>query len=148
MKTLVAAAALTLCAGAAHACPDFSYSGYGISASGSQLYSASTYQVIAGGSSDLAACGFSGYGFVAVAPDFELYYSQDGAYDLTFRLNTACDSILLINDPNGNWWWDDDSNGNLDASINVGRGVDGTYDIWVGTVGAGTCDASITFETF
>ena len=148
MKTLLTAAALTLAAGAAHACPDYAYSGYGISGSGSQLYSASTYQVVAGGNINLANCGQPGYGYVAAAPDFELYYSQDGGYELTFRLNTNCDSILLINDPNGNWWWDDDSNGNLDAMINVGRGVSGTYDIWVGTVNPSSCDASITFETF
>ena len=148
MKTLITAAALSLVAGAVHACPNFAGNGYIVETSGSQLYSPQSYQMVAGGSEDLSLCGQPGFGYVAYDPDFLLYYVQDGSYTLTFRAESNCDATLLIRDPYGNWFFDDDTAGNLNPLVNVGYGVDGAYSVWVGTVAPNTCGANIIFETF
>ena len=67
---------------------------------------------------------------------------------MEFRLDSKCDTILLINDTSGAWHHDDDSNGNLNAKIRLPKARDGIYDIWAGTLSADTCDATLTIETF
>jgi hypothetical protein len=83
------------------------------------------------------------------APDFTLSFSGNSSgRALEFRLDTECDSILLINDANGNWHYDDDSNGSLDAKIRLNKAANGSYDVWVGTRYSGTCSATLIAETF
>jgi hypothetical protein len=134
----------------AQACPDVSQNGISVSFTSDDLYSAKNQKVIAGGSVDLAGCpSLPGYGFVTIAPDFTMTFSGNSVgRALEFRLNTECDSILLINDANGNWHYDDDSNGGLDAKIRLAKAANGTYDIWIGTRYTGNCNATLTFETF
>ncbi len=139
--------------GAAIACPQIDLDGSELVYSGKDLYQARSFDVTAGGSEDVSRCGIrnntSGKpeGFVAEAPDFELLFSGDG-YELEFRVESECDSVLLINTGSGNWYWDDDDNGNLDAKIRLGRASDGWYDIWIGTIGRDTCNARLILETF
>ncbi|MDP2127792.1 MAG: hypothetical protein Q8K97_10470, partial [Pseudohongiella sp.] len=68
--------------------------------------------------------------------------------ELEFRLDTECDSVLMINDASGNWHYDDDTNGSLDAQIRLPKAANGIYDIWVGTRYSGTCNATLILETF
>jgi hypothetical protein len=114
------------------------------------LYSAQELVVFAGGTADLGACSdLPGYGFVAADPDFTLDFSAEGAgRALEFRVDSRCDSVLLINDPQGNWHWDDDSNGDSDALLRFGDADSGRWDIWVGAYGADGCSATLTLETF
>ena len=82
-------------------------------------------------------------------PDYKLEFSGNSAgRELEFRLDSACDTVLLLNDTNGTWHHDDDSNGNLDAKIRLPKASNGVYDIWVGTLNADNCDATLTIETF
>lgn len=139
--------------GAAIACPEVNEDGTELRYSGKDLYTARSFKVTAGGGQDLSRCGIinntSGApeGFVAEAPDFELLFTGNG-YELEFRVESECDSVLLINTGSGNWYWDDDDNGNLDAKIRLGRASDGWYDIWIGTIGSDTCNARLILETF
>ncbi len=77
--------------------------------------------------------GCPGGGWFANAPDFRIFY-QAGGYPLTFytRAPGGQDVMLLINDPNGNWYCNDDTDG-LDAAIRFGRPSSGQYDAWIGT---------------
>lgn len=155
-KTILTAAFLVLSAAAAAACPSVGLSGATINASASQLYSAQNYNVVAGGSSDLGYCNIRTYngvlpaGWVAQAPDFELNYRKDANYSLEFRVVSNCDSVLLINDGEGDWFFDDDSNSRSanDALLRINNPAAGTYDIWVGTFGPQTCSAQLQIETF
>lgn len=156
LKTLLAATAMTFIAGAAYACPNIGFSGPTINASATQLYSAQNYNVTAGGSSDVSRCGIRTYngvsptGWVAQSPDFELNYYKDANYSLELRVVSNCDSVLLINDGDGDWFFDDDSNGNSanDALLRINNPASGTYDIWIGTFGPQTCTAQLQIETY
>lgn len=148
LSALATLAAVTV-AGAASACPD--YSEWGVSsytATGSSLYTPTTFGVRAGGSNSLRSCGFSGEGYVISAPDFTFDLSGMSGYALEVRVVSDCDAVLLVNAPDSNWYYDDDSNGNLDPSIWLSSVGSGYLDVWVGTYNGAYCDAEVTLETF
>jgi hypothetical protein len=87
-------------------------------------------ELLAGGAVDIASLGY--YGYVADAPDFDLYYTS-GPYRLTIKVESAAsDTVLLVNAPDGSWHFNDDTNG-LNPAISFNKPMDGLYDIWVGT---------------
>ncbi|MNQ42811.1 hypothetical protein D3C85_565200 [compost metagenome] len=101
--------------------------------------------VTAGGSIDAyadtplpAAC----VGNVAEAPDFEVTY-EAGRLPLVFRTLSSVDTTLIINGPDGTWSCDDDSYGDGDAQVRFDKPRSGTYDVWIGTFGGGTADATL-----
>lgn len=146
-------AAITMVPGIAFACPEINLSGTELRYSGQTLYEPHSFNVVAGGSENLVKCGIRNLtsgrpeGFVARAPDFELLFQGNG-FELEFRVESECDSVLLINTGAANWYWDDDDNGNLDAKIRLTRASDGWYDIWIGTIGSDNCNARLILETF
>ena len=148
-KTVDPAPAAVKSKGAA-ACPDFNLAGRDLFYSSDDLYSPQTFEVVAGGPVDLGLCSeLPGQGYVMDAPDFKLNFSgNSAARELEIRVDSNCDSILLLNDTSGTWHHDDDSNGSLDAKIRLPKAVNGVYDIWVGTLTTDTCDATLTLETF
>ena len=91
----------------------------------------------AGGSYNLAQCfpGYSWYGYAAAAPDFDLYY-YGGGYDLTFEVESQYDTILLINAPDGLWYYADDVYG-YNPAMTFYNAQSGLYDVWVGTYDPG-----------
>ncbi len=74
-----------------------------------------------------------GGGYVANAPDYRLNY-RAGGYALSFYVRAPGDTLLLINDPQGRWFCNDDYSG-LDPALRFGNPASGQYDIWVGTYG-------------
>jgi hypothetical protein len=87
----------------------------------------------AGGQFDLSNCLDGAVGWAAAAPDFDLYYHTNGTNTLTITVQANTDTLLLINDPAGEWWFDDDSGGGDNPSISLPKAADGLYDIWIGT---------------
>ncbi|HVG49047.1 MAG TPA: peptidase S1, partial [Rubellimicrobium sp.] len=112
MKTLVAAAvALAALAAPALACPNWQASAsFGqINLSAGFMPDPYVRNITAGGSYDLAGC-FGSYGWggsVASKPDFDLYWNGSSA-QLTIAVNTHADAVLLINAPDGQWYYSDD----------------------------------------
>ncbi|MBS9716568.1 hypothetical protein ACFFUT_16220 [Pseudohalocynthiibacter aestuariivivens] len=144
-------------AGVANACPDFQLWGnerYDLTAQ--QLYSPQGFRVVAGGNNNLAACrikarNFRGAmpGYVTTAPDFSMTVRGRSGFQLEFRVVSNCDATLLINTASGNWYFDDDDNGNADPKIRLTRpAADGIYDVWIGTFDGSSCDAVLYMETF
>jgi len=149
MKLFAAAAIAAFSAtGAAYACPDSSAWGATYSATGSDLYIPQSYFVTAGGSNSLTACGFVETGYVTSAPDFTFDLSRMQGYRLEVRVVSDCDAALLVNGPNGSWYYDDDSNGNSDPRINLSSVRSGYLDVWVGTYNGAYCNATLTLESF
>jgi hypothetical protein len=71
--------------------------------------------------------------WVAKAPDFKLFY-EAGTFPLSIHVESAADTTLLINLPDGSWVADDDSGGMLNPLIRFAKPQTGRYDIWVGTI--------------
>jgi len=93
--------------------------------------------IVAGGDVDAAAAlGGPCLGYVATAPDFRLNYTA-GQYNLRIFFTGESDTTLVINAPDGQWYCDDDSGGNLHPMIDFTPPLDGQYDIWVGSYEAG-----------
>jgi hypothetical protein len=135
--------------GAAMACPD--YTAWGASSytyTGDGLWNARSFGVTAGGDYSIAHCGFGDSGFVTSAPDFTFDLRGMAGYALDIRVVSACDAVLLVNSADTRWFYDDDSNGNLDPRIYLTNTVDGYLDVWVGTLGGDYCDATVTLETY
>lgn len=132
------------------ACPDYAKSGERQDFSAEDAYAAKTYSVEAGGNIDLSACAkIPGEGWVMEAPDFTFKLTANPKNRaIEFKINSKCDSVLLVNTPTSKWLFDDDSNGALDPKLRISAATTGYYDIWVGNIEKGVCDATLKVETF
>jgi hypothetical protein len=81
-------------------------------------------------------------GSIARAPDYQITYTA-GRQPLIVRTESATDTTLVINDPDGVWHCDDDSRGEGNAEVHLDKPSAGVYDIWVGTFGGGTAAATL-----
>ena len=134
---------------AALACPNPNQNGQMLTYTGQQLWAPQTHGVTAGGSQNLSNCpGVPGHGRVTSSPDFTLNLTANPQnYALEFRLTAQCDTVLLVNAANGQWYFNDDTNG-LNPAIRMSGAPSGQYDIWVGTLGPATCNARLIVESF
>jgi hypothetical protein len=131
------------------ACPDINRPAQqAVSTTGQDLYSPNVYSVIAGGDQQLTACGFQFSGQVISSPDFEFQLDGLEAYNrLNIRVESSCDTVLLVSDSRGAWLYNDDSIG-LNPSVDIQSPSSGIYDVWVGTYGSSNCQSSLILETF
>jgi hypothetical protein len=139
--------------GEAEACPDYNQSGEAYRATGADLYTPRSFNVVAGGSNTISGCRIrpqtdQGDGWVASSPDFTFDLSGMDRYRLVVSAVSKCDTVLLINTGKANWYFDDDDGGNMDPQISLTRPSNGWLDVWVGTYDAPNCDAVLTLETF
>ena len=149
---LVSTVAFFSFTGAAYACPDYSLWGTETyTASGDELYSARSFNIVAGGENFLPDCGFQNndVGHFTTAPDFSFDLSNMNSFQtLVISVQSACDSALLINTDSTHWFYDDDSNGASDPRLDITSVGDGILDVWIGTFDGAYCDAVLTLETF
>src|SRR5690606_9414418 len=61
----------------------------------------------AGGHIDAQVVGSNCRGFIAEAPDVRLYYDA-GSLPLIISADSRADTTLVVNDPDGRWYCDDD----------------------------------------
>ena len=139
----------------ANACPDPSGMGQLVTLTGDQLYSPQSFQTQANAGTNLRDCsqisydGF-GSGYFTQSAQYSFDLSGMGRYRLVADVDSACDAALLINAANGRWYFDDDSNGNLDPRIELSSDADlnGRLDVWVGTWNNSACAATLNMETW
>lgn len=131
-------------------CPDYGQSGQKFEFSAEDAYSAKSYTIEAGGNVDLSECSkLPGEGWVTEAPDFTFKLTANPKNRaIEFKVTSKCDSVLLVNTPTSKWQFDDDSNGALDPKLRITAATTGYYDIWIGNVEKGYCDATLKVETF
>jgi len=104
-----------------------------------------TVSVISGGPHSAANVHVGCAGTVAAAPDFDLYFTG-GSSPLYISAGSATDTTLLINTPSGAWVCDDDSGEGLNPGITFETPEDGLYDIWVGSFGGASGDATLNIS--
>lgn len=150
---VAAAAALLGLAAAGEAtaqqCPDWQLNGIPISTDAETAWVPQSYTMFAGGGLDLSACtSLPGYGYITAAPNFSITYDARGlGRDLEFRVESSCDTTLLVNDASAQWTFNDDTNG-LNPAVRLAGAQTGRYDLWVGTYGTQPCQATLIVETF
>jgi hypothetical protein len=141
-------------AGAAMACPDPSMWGESYSVTGSQLRGGVYVDVVAGGENyiwnwrHIRPGTDQGAGYFTTPPDFTIELNGIRGYRLDISVVSECDSALLINTSSGNWYYDDDDNGNLDPKIVLTRPIDGYLDLWIGTYDGAYCDARLYLDAY
>lgn len=86
-------------------------------------------------------------GFFTTPPDFTVYITNVRKFSLEIAVESECDSALLVNSPDGIWFYDDDSNGALDPFLSLTTVPDGWLDIWIGTYDGEYCNATLRLET-
>ncbi len=100
-----------------------------------------TMAMEAGGDVDVAAyLGSECFGFVTAQPDLEVTYSGSigGLLRFFFLADVeGADTVMVINDPAGDWWCADDSYETFNPAVEFVPALDGVYDIWVGTYESG-----------
>lgn len=105
-----------------------------------------TVSISAGGSFDASA--ISGcVGWIAQAPDYRVNWTAgSGELPLTFHVASEADTTLVINDAQGNWVCDDDSDG-VNPVVSFQNAPSGQYDVWVGTYAQGDLQESTLHVT-
>lgn len=92
--------------------------------------------MVAGGpmSFTLDNCG----GYISEAPDYRVTFTAAATptRPLSFSVESAGDTVLLINAPDGTWVCNDDFY-DLDPAISFANPASGQYDIWIGTFAPG-----------
>ena len=94
-----------------------------------------------GGPNDASSLPGSCTGNIGTPPDFRVNYTA-GSNPLIFRSVSTADTTLVINGPDGRWYCDDDSFGDLDAEYRFNRPQSGVYDVWIGVVNGREADAT------
>lgn len=151
----IAFATIGMASAASAGCPDWQDPARAeIHGSAQQFYTRHSYNVVAGGDNNVEYCAVSrqtperAVGYVAGQPDFEIYYDGLSNYALEISVSGQCDTTLLINTANQNWYFDDDDAGQGNPRIYLTNPSEGWYDVWVGTYGGNLCDAQLHLETF
>lgn len=91
--------------------------------------------VTAGGAFDASTVGESCVGYVDTRASFSLRY-RAGEFPLYIGATSDADTTILVRAPDGSWYCDDDSGGNLNPLLSWESPASGRYQIWVGRYGA------------
>lgn len=158
MKRLFFAIFFALFGSAAAACPDYTLWGNEqYTTSGPELRSPIRLYVFAGGDQDLNRCNINwrnhngqALGSVIQAPDFSITINQLSDYELEFRIQSNCDTVLAVNTAAKNWYYDDDDGNDMNGKIRfTNPAANGIYDVWIGTYDGMACDdAQLIIQTF
>ncbi|WP_438362832.1 hypothetical protein, partial [Nioella halotolerans] len=102
-------------------CPSWQQPGQTVNITGQQLYSPTSYNVQAGGSTNISNCGVGGRGYANEVPHYSFNLSGMEDYGrLEIEVTSAsCDTTLLVNTPTTQWYFDDDSRGDLQPLLNI-----------------------------
>jgi len=133
-------------------CPAPGTQGTLVQTTGTALYSPTDYSLTAGGPTEVSTCGLpvDAWGFFGANPNFSFMLSGMEEYGrLEIEAFAECDTVMLVRTPDGQWHFNDDTNG-LDPAINItpAANTNGQVDVWLGTYGGGTCTGAVEMETW
>jgi hypothetical protein len=134
-------------------CPNPNLQGVPVQTTGSALYSPTDYFTTAAGSQQLNTCGLPVFssGYFNAQPNFSFFLSGMQEYGrLEIEGEASCDTVLLVRTPDGQWFLDDDSNGNFNPRLDLTNTfmLNGRVDVWVGSYSGTSCPATIELETW
>ncbi len=135
-------------------CPDFRLAANWLTLRNADLTQTLSFTRRPGGSRNLQSCSeVNGSRFAYASPHFVLNYINDtsdiNGNRLRIRMEDgnggrSCDSTLLIRDPTGLWWFNDDLPGHgWNAGLNMGNVPTGAYHVWIGSWSNGQCNSDV-----
>lgn len=89
-------------------------------------------EIVIGGTVDGAVFGGNCRGWISDQPDFYLTYSA-GTGTLVFQTDATTDTTLIVQDPRGGRFCDDDGGGFPNARVEIPGPMSGVYQVWIGT---------------
>lgn len=138
-------------------CPEYQISAPWLSMRNSDLATSPSIRRDAQGYSNLGNCQtIPGYGYITASPTLVFNYDNQGQSGTGKRLSItmndgnsgySCDSTLLLRDPNGQWWFNDDYSG-WNAGLSLGNAPSGQYTIWIGSYDNTRCSTRIRFNAY
>lgn len=136
-------------------CPEYRIPAPWLTMTANDLATGITMTRQAGGPTNLSGCSLisGAVGRINATPHLILNYdNQSQTRTLQVRMNDGnsgqtCDTTLLIRDPNGQWWFNDDFSGaGWNAGIRISSAVSGQYAIFIGTYGNAMCNSALTIN--
>jgi hypothetical protein len=89
--------------------------------------------------------GMMGTGQFRSAPDFSFDMSGMAGREVVFGVDSVCDPVMLINTADGQWLFNDDSDGlNPGLTVSQDSALNGRVDVWIGTFAGGGCNATLS----
>lgn len=136
-------------------CPEPRIASPGLSMTSADLWTGIAMTRTVGGPQRLSACdNFTSWpGYVHASPALILnYFADTSGATLQLQMDDGnngytCDSTLLVRDPNGQWYFNDDMTG-YNAGLRVPNALSGQYVIFLGTYGVGLCDSRLSINRF
>jgi hypothetical protein len=102
--------------------------------------------------------GMSNFRHTHASPTLALNFTHDLAQRNGNRLRLraddsnngqTCDATLLVRDPSGQWWFNDDSsNHSYNPGLDMGHAQNGVYHVWIGNYWAAACDTQFLIERY
>jgi hypothetical protein len=106
---------------------------------------------VGGGSVDITSAnlGPDCTGYTASIPDFRINFSGSASrLRIFFVSDSGSDTTLIVNDPNTNWFCNDDfTSGSGDPLVDIPNPAAGQIDIWVGTYSSGEYASGTLYVT-
>jgi serine protease Do len=95
-------------------------------------------EIVSGGDVDVSRFnyGASCLGYATTQPDYSISYTGQSQGLRIFFVSQG-DTVLIINDPQGNWHCNDDSFSTLNPTVDFVPAPEGRYDIWVASYTSG-----------
>jgi len=132
------------------ACPNPNLVGTSATFFAGQLAMGQSLSGTAMGTTRLGDCGIpDAWGYATAAPSYSLFLSQMTGHDLSLRVESSCDSTMLVRTPDGQWHFNDDSGGSLNPALRLAAPtpLDGRVDVWLGTYSQGQCPATLSVQS-
>jgi hypothetical protein len=105
--------------------------------------------VVSGGPIDASYLGDDCRGFATTAPDYDITFTSGSLSLLRFYFvaETADDTTIIINAPDGSWHCNDDATGTIDPQYDFEDPASGLYDIWIGSYESGASVSGTFYVT-
>ncbi|PTX01852.1 hypothetical protein [Pararhodobacter aggregans] len=136
-------------------CPEYRIAAPWLTMTRADLTTGITMQRQASGGTSLSSCpNTGGWGYANASPSLVLNYDNQNVTStyngLQIRLNDGnsgytCDTTLIIRDPNGQWYFNDDYTG-WNAGVRMTNPPSGQYVIFIGTYNRGSCNTNLTID--
>lgn len=105
-------------------------------------------EIISGGDLDVSQFGYGAdcRGFATRQPDFSINWTG-ASQGVRFFFVSSGDTVMIVNDPTGDWACSDDSFNTLNPTVDFVPAEEGRYDIWIASYNANENNRGMLYIT-